>query len=178
LIAVAGIECPAGLLAILSKQLLSCDRSEALAQNVYECLFILDSNRYARDPNGVSAAIPEMVEKLEGEILANRLWNEQRLAYPINGQRKGTYWLTYFRLESARLAEFNRACQLNDNILRNLTLKVDPRLVATLVDHALGKGSAEPEVVAPDDANTNGAESVAASGEEASEEAAEAVAES
>jgi small subunit ribosomal protein S6 len=119
-----------------------------LAQNVYECLFILDSNRYARDPNGVSAAIPEMVESLSGEVLANRLWNEQRLAYPINGQRKGTYWLTYFRIESTRLAEFNRACQLNDNILRNLTLKVDPRLVETLVAHASGKA-----VVVPVDAN-------------------------
>ncbi len=51
-----------------------------MAQNVYECLFILDPNRYARDPNGVSAAIPEMVEKFDGEVLANRLWNEQRLA--------------------------------------------------------------------------------------------------
>ena len=119
-----------------------------MAQNVYECLFILDSNRYARDPNGVSAAIPEMVQNLKGEVLANRLWNEQRLAYPINGQRKGTYWLTYFRLESTRLTEFNRACQLNDNILRNLTLKVDPRLVDTLVAHASGKA-----VKAPVDVN-------------------------
>lgn len=114
-----------------------------MAQHVYECLFILDANRYARDPNGVSGAIPEMIAKLEGEILANRLWNEQRLAYPINGQRKGTYWLTYFRLDSTQLAAFNRACQLNDNILRNLTLKVDPRLADTLVAHA--KGEVTPE---------------------------------
>jgi small subunit ribosomal protein S6 len=127
-----------------------------LAQNVYECLFILDSNRYARDPNGVSAAIPEMVQNLKGEVLANRLWNEQRLAYPINGQRKGTYWLTYFRLESTRLTEFNRACQLNDNILRNLTLKVDPRLVDTLVAHASGKVVKAPvdvEIASDDDSD-------------------------
>jgi len=140
-----------------------------LAQNVYECLFIFDSNRYARDPNGVSAAIPEMVEKLEGEVLANRLWNEQRLAYPINGQRKGTYWLTYFRIESTRLAEFNRACQLNDSILRNLTLKVDPRLVDTLVAHASGKTEASP-VDSDDDSNADDNDSDDVSGEEASEE--------
>jgi small subunit ribosomal protein S6 len=148
-----------------------------LAQNVYECLFILDSNRYARDQNGVSAAIPEMVEKLGGEVLANRLWNEQRLAYPINGHRKGTYWLTYFRLDSTQLAEFNRACQLNDNILRNLTLKVDPRLVDTLVAHASGKVAApvadlEDSSTSDDDALDDDAS------EEQSEETAEAVAES
>lgn len=177
MIAVAGIECPAGLLAILSKRMLSSDRSEALAQNVYECLFIFDSNRYARDPNGVSAAVPEMVENLGGEVLANRLWNEQRLAYPINGHRKGTYWLTYFRLESTRLSEFNRACQLNDNILRNLTVKVDPRLVDTLVAHALGK-VAEVRDASDDDSSKDDDDSDDSSTEEESEESAEAVAKS
>lgn len=116
-----------------------------MAQNVYECLFLFDSNRYARDPNNVAGAIPKIIEDLDGEILASRLWNEQRLAYPINGQRKGTYWLTYFRLDSTRLTEFNRACQLNDNIHRNLTLKVDPRLVDALVSHASGTPSDKPD---------------------------------
>ena len=70
-----------------------------MSQKVYECLFLLDSNRYARDPNGVSAGLTETVEKLDGEVLASRLWNEQKLAYPVNGHRKGTYWIIYFRNE-------------------------------------------------------------------------------
>jgi len=37
------------------------------------------------------------VKSVGGELLASRLWNEQKLAYPINGHRKGAYWLTYFR---------------------------------------------------------------------------------
>ena len=106
--------------------------------NVYETLFILDSNKYARDPAGVAATIPTIIEKLGGEILANRLWNEQKLAYPINGHRKGTYWLTYFRLDSQKLVEFDRQCHLNEHILRNLTLVVEPRLVDALVEHARG----------------------------------------
>ncbi len=151
-----------------------------MAHNVYECLFILDANRYARDPNGVAGAIPGMVEKLDGEILANRLWNEQRLAYPINGQRKGTYWLTYFKIESNRLDEFNRACQLNDNILRNLTLKVDARLVDALVSHAKGETPAPEEAEATPAAEESSkvaatevaATEVAAKDEAATEEAA------
>jgi small subunit ribosomal protein S6 len=107
--------------------------------NVYECLFILDSNRYASDPGGVSGEIPTMIEKLGGEVMVSRLWNEQKLAYPINGQRKGTYWLTYFRMDGVKLSQFNRECQLNGNILRHLTLCVDPRLVEALVAHARGE---------------------------------------
>ena len=90
-----------------------------MAANVYEGMFILDSNRYARDAAGVSGQIPEMIQKLGGEMLASRLWEERRLAYPVNGHRKGTYWLTYFKLGSSELANLNRQCQLSDNILQD-----------------------------------------------------------
>jgi len=110
-----------------------------VARNVYECLFILDSNKYARDPGGVSGTIPEMITALGGSILANRLWNEQRLAYPIDGHQKGTYWLTYFEFDSLRLPELDRACQLNEAIVRKMVLKIDPRLVEPMVAHARGE---------------------------------------
>ena len=116
-----------------------------MASNVYERMLILDSNRYARDPGGVAAQIPHMVESCGGEMLASRLWNEQRLAYPIQGQRKGAYWLSYFRMDTDKVVEFNRACQLNENVLRNLTLKVEPRLVDTLVAHARGEAPPRPK---------------------------------
>ena len=116
-----------------------------MAENVYECMFILNSNRYARDPSGVSEQVNKLIEESQAEILASILWNEQKLAYPIAGHRKGTYWLTYFRMESQRLAEFNRACQLNDTVLRSLALKVDSRLAETLVGHATGKRTAPVE---------------------------------
>lgn len=115
-----------------------------MADNVYEGLFILDSNRYAKDPGGVSGKISELVEAEEGEVLASRLWAEQKLAYPINGHRKGTYWLIYFRMDSQKLTALNRTVRLNTNILRNLVLKVDPRLVDAMVSHA----SATPEAPA------------------------------
>jgi small subunit ribosomal protein S6 len=108
-----------------------------LAAIVYEGMFILDSNRFGRDHETVSGQIPAMVEKFGGEMLVSRLWEERRLAYPIKGQRKGTYWLTYFRLESTRLVELQRQCQITDDILRVLFLRIEPRIVDALVAHAL-----------------------------------------
>ena len=110
-----------------------------MVQNVYECFVLFDSNRYARDPGGVSGQLAEMVGKCGGEMLASRLWNEQKLAYAVKGHKKGTYWLSYFRMETNKLKEFERACQLNDNVLRKLVIKIEPRLVEPLVSHALGK---------------------------------------
>jgi len=113
--------------------------SSTLAENVYEGMFILESNRYARDSASVSGKVPALIEKCGGQILASRLWNEQKLAYSINGQRKGTYWLTYFRMDSSKIDELNRQTRLNDVILRSLILKVDPRLVTAMVKHATGE---------------------------------------
>ncbi len=122
-----------------------------MAKNVYEAMFIFDSNRFGRDPAGVSGAVNSLIQKFGGEILAGRLWEERRLAYPIDGQRKGTYWLTYFRLESRQLADLNRELRLNESILRSLVLKVDPRIVDALVAHATQTpGEApKPQPVAP-----------------------------
>lgn len=112
-----------------------------MAQIVYECMFLVDSNRYARDANATAASLNGIIEKLEGEILVSRLWNEQKLAYAVNGHKKGVYWLTYFRMESTRLPEFTRACQLNEAILRELVIKPPQKLAEVLVEHAKSGGA-------------------------------------
>jgi small subunit ribosomal protein S6 len=99
-------------------------------------MFILDSNRYSRDPAGVSGQIPQMIQQHGGEVLASRLWEERRLAYPIGSHRKGTYWLTYFKLNSTNLVQVQRQVHLNENVVRSLFLKIEPRIVDVLVAHA------------------------------------------
>lgn len=121
-----------------------------MAENVYECMFIFNANSYARSPAGVAKAVEDLVASVDGEILASRLWNEQKLAYPIKGNRKGAYWLTYFRCESTSMAKFNRACQLNESILRHMSILLDPRLVDPMV--AVAKGEAPAKVLAEGEA--------------------------
>jgi len=132
-----------------------------VAENVYECMFIFNANAYARNPTGASNSVEEMVKSVGGEILASRLWNEQKLAYPINGHRKGAYWLTYFRIEASKMAKFNRSCQLNDMVLRHLAIKLDPRLVEPMVAVAKGEVPKAEEEAAPEKTEKK-AEAVAA----------------
>ena len=96
-------------------------------------MFIFNANAYARNPGNVGNIVKDIVDSVGGELLASRMWNEQKLAYPINGQRKGVYWLSYVRLDGDSLPKFNRACKLNETILRHLVITIDPRLVDTLV---------------------------------------------
>ena len=126
-----------------------------MADNVYECMFIFNANAYARNPANVAKTVEDLVKGVDGEMLASRLWNEQKMAYPINGNRKGAYWLSYFRVDGAQMAKFNRACQLNDSILRHLAVRLDPRLVDPMV--AVAKGEA-PEAAATEAAEADASE--------------------
>lgn len=106
---------------------------------VYEGLFILDSNKFARDRDSLSREIEGFVEAIDGEILVSRLWEERRLAFPIKGQRKGAYWIMYFRAPTLRLKELSRACEISDSVLRQLCVKLPASLVDPIVAHAKGE---------------------------------------
>jgi small subunit ribosomal protein S6 len=104
--------------------------------NVYEAMVIFDSNRFARERAGLPAEIEKTIQVEGGEVLVTRLWEERRLAYPINGQRKGTYWLYYFRGPTSMLTSLNRQWEIHDGVLRHLVLKVHPHIVDAVIEHA------------------------------------------
>ncbi len=97
--------------------------------NVYECMLLLDTNRVAGDLPGAQQQIHTILERNHCEILASRPWDERRLAYPVNGQKKGLYYLTYFKSEGTAIREIERDFSLNEMILRTLVIKVDPKHV-------------------------------------------------
>ncbi|MEQ8848379.1 30S ribosomal protein S6 [Botrimarina sp.] len=110
-----------------------------MEQNVYEGLFIFDANKFARDQDALPKAVEEMITSEGGEVIVSRLWEERRLAYAVKGQRKGAYWLIYFRQDGPKLADFNRACELKSGVLRHMVLKIHPRLVEPILAHASGQ---------------------------------------
>ncbi len=104
--------------------------------NVYECMFLLDTNKVAGDLQGATAQIHAILERSQAEILASRPWDERRLAYPISNQKKGLYYLTYFKAEAKNLINIERDVSLNETIIRSLVLKVAPQLVETMLELA------------------------------------------
>lgn len=124
-----------------------------MAENIYECLMILDANAYARDPGGAANNVKTLIETAGGDVKASRLWNEQKLAYPINGRHKGAYWLSYFTMETSKLVAFNRACQLNDLVMRHMVIKLDPRISDKMIAIAKGEGPVAADAVEEDTAD-------------------------
>lgn len=115
---------------------------------VYEGMFILDPTKYARDPGGCAQQINDLIGQHGGTVLAARLWDERKLAYPINGHKKGVYWLVYFRMPGGNLVALERQCEITDDIIRKLILRVDDRIADAMVQHALA-GEAPRRTPAP-----------------------------
>src|SRR5215469_7344663 len=104
--------------------------------NVYECMFLLDTNKVAGDVGTAAKQLHGILERNQAEILASRPWDERRLAYPIEGHKKGLYYLTYFRIEGKNVATLEHDFALNETILRALILKVDPKHVDIMLQLA------------------------------------------
>ena len=71
-----------------------------------------------------------------GEIAVSRIFDERKLAYPIKGQRKGVYWLVYFRLEGVKLIEVERLFKLIEGNLRHMVVKHDNRMADAMIENA------------------------------------------
>jgi len=116
-----------------------------LADNVgvYEGMFIFDANRLARDREGLPGEVEKLIESAGGQLEVSRLWEERRLAYPIRGQRKGAYWITYFRMPTTGLSDLTKHCEVHDGILRQLFVRLPDSLVEPILEHARGDKPAE-----------------------------------
>ena len=81
--------------------------------SVYECMFLLDTNKVAGDVPGAAKQLHAILERNNAEVLVARPWDERRLAYPIGNQKKGLYYLTYFSADGKSLPGIDRDCKLN-----------------------------------------------------------------
>jgi small subunit ribosomal protein S6 len=110
--------------------------------NVYECMFLLDTTKVGGDVPAAAKQLHGILEKNHAEILASRPWDERRLAYPIVNHKKGLYYLTYFKSEGKNLQPIEHDVSLNELVIRCMVLKIEPKLVDTMLalardEHAL-----------------------------------------
>lgn len=105
--------------------------------HTYEGMFLLDSSKAAAAWEDTVKHVHDILTKHSSEIVASRQWDERRLAYPVDGHKKGTYLLTYFKADGSQLKEIVADCHLSDLIVRELILKVHPKLEEQLVNQAM-----------------------------------------
>lgn len=102
-------------------------------------MFILDSGRFGANPEAAAAEVTGIIEKVGGTVSTHRPWQDSKLAYPINGHRKGLYYLAFFTAESRAVNDITGIVKLNDNVLRHLILSHDKALYDQMVEMVGGE---------------------------------------
>ena len=109
-----------------------------MAQKLYECMFVLDSGKFATDPTGTEGNIRDLLGRCEAEIVSSAPWQEGKLAFPIDGNKKGLHYLVYFKMDGSKVDEFTRLCHLNELVIRHLLLSHSPKLF-DIMSHSLAQ---------------------------------------
>ena len=92
--------------------------------NNYEAMFLV-SPAEAADLNSIVEHIMHLVTHGGGEILAFSKWDERRLAFEVKKNKRGVYFLCYFAVDSVRVTDIERYCNLSERLLRVLITKAD-----------------------------------------------------
>jgi small subunit ribosomal protein S6 len=99
-----------------------------VTKRLYEAMFLVDSAA-ATDWDGIIKTIQEILKRVDAEILSLNKWGERKLAYEIDHKSRGTYILCYFRADTSRIREIERAVQLSEQIMRVLILSVEKQKI-------------------------------------------------
>lgn len=92
--------------------------------HLYEGLFLINQSN-TPDLAAALDHVRDILTRAEAEILVLAKWDERKLAYPIKGQKRGLYLISYFNARGSQVANIDRDCNLSEQILRALVLRAD-----------------------------------------------------
>lgn len=98
--------------------------TETATMNTYEGMFLFPQIA-SSDLKAAQEHVEYLIGRGEGEIISLAKWDERRLAYEIKGNRRGLYFLTYFKATGEGAIEIERQVNLSEHLLRAMILKAD-----------------------------------------------------
>jgi len=98
--------------------------TQAPPTRLYECMFLI-SQAEAANLNNALDHIREVLGRGDAETVAMRKWDERRLAYEIDKQKRGVYILCYVKAPSDGIARIERESNLSEHIMRLMVIRAD-----------------------------------------------------
>ena len=110
--------------------------------NNYEGMFLLDHGKVKNEVQKGIDEVTGILEKLGGQIEKIGKWDERKLAYEINRQKRGVYVLVHFRFDGSKIDELRREYQLNELVVRQIFIRLPgtfpPFMTASELDNQFG----------------------------------------
>lgn len=103
--------------------------------NFYESMVILKDDVSQESKEEVFSKITKKIEALGGVVSSATIWAKERnFAFILTSRGaekkkfyKGCYWLVRFSFDVDKLADLKETMRLEERILRNMILRVEPK---------------------------------------------------
>jgi small subunit ribosomal protein S6 len=90
----------------------------------YEGLFLFPQAAIT-NLQGAVDHIKMLLERAGAQIISLRKWEERRLAYEIKGNKRGVYFIVYFKARASKMTSLDRDCNLSEELLRVMITRAD-----------------------------------------------------
>lgn len=114
-------------------------------QHFYEGMFLVDSGKFATDADAVTNDIMSVLAKAGATVVAHRPWQDGKLAYEIQGMKKGLHYIVCFTMRGAGMKTLIRQCQLNETIIRQMFIVHSQQIFDATVGAITGTVTSPPE---------------------------------
>ncbi len=95
----------------------------------YESTFIINATLDDAQTEAVIARVQEILVKNGATDVTVEKWGRKRLAYPIQKKNNGFYVVFLFTAKGDAVARLERQYQLDENVIRYLTVQLDSRAI-------------------------------------------------
>ncbi|WP_149539768.1 30S ribosomal protein S6 [Siccirubricoccus phaeus] len=92
---------------------------------LYECVFIARNDVTQQQVDAIADQITAVLAEQGGEVKKREYWGLRGLAYKIKKNRKGHYMLLGIDATPAAMQEAERQLGLNEDVLREMTLRIE-----------------------------------------------------
>lgn len=93
----------------------------------YEAIFVFLPTLGADARKQVEQHLDGLVKKHDGQVVQKTDWGKRPLGYPIKKVREGLFLLMDFDLPTAKVQEFRKALELNEDVIKFMVTVKPPQ---------------------------------------------------
>ena len=91
--------------------------------NKYEIMFIVRADIDEKTQNDTVKAFEKVLTNMKAKITNSKDMGQKKLAYPINNQLRGNYYVLNVDATAEAVKEFDRKAKIDENILRHIVIR-------------------------------------------------------
>jgi len=106
----------------------------------YESMVLLKPSLTDDEVNGMTEKLSGLITRLGGKVTQVAPWGKKKLAYEIDKEKKAVYVIFRFDGGGALVRELERVCRLDEQVMRLMTVAIDPQhgIPVTVAPAAVG----------------------------------------